>query len=78
VPHGKGTLQFKNDPKGYYEGYWKNGVRHGKGVREHEKGKLEATWVDGKVHFGTYEWQGHKYEGNFKDRFFNGEGTLYN
>ena len=32
-----------------YEGYWKDGKQHGKGVLiDKDKNRLEAEWIDGK------------------------------
>ena len=43
VPHGFGTLSYKNDV--FYSGYWRFGYEHGRGV---------ITWATGEEYSGCF------------------------
>ena len=60
-----------------YEGYWKNGLRNGKGTYSYANGsKYVGNTVDNKRNgYGVFTWaNGDKYEGNWKDGMKDGEG----
>ena len=71
---------------GTYQGSWKEGKFHGKGVATFgkktrwAKERYEGSFKDGKRHGkGTYIYKdGSKYVGEFSDGKWNGEGTLTN
>jgi len=50
---------------GIYEGEWKNGLKHGKGIEKRAGGIYEGEWKDDKEHGkGTYKYSGGRvYEG---------------
>lgn len=58
---------------GSYEGYWKNGFKHGKGVFKYKDGKnvhYQGEWQCGEPHGEgkVYNMRGElKYQGHFKD-----------
>lgn len=77
-----GELNMRNERHGYgvynviyggtYDGYWKNGFKHGKGTFFYRGGVIhyEGDWQCGEPHgFGkVYNTQGEKkFEGKFKD-----------
>ncbi|MCL2064792.1 MAG: hypothetical protein FWG98_10555 [Candidatus Cloacimonetes bacterium] len=84
--HGYGV--YENQTAGFrYEGFYENGVYHGKGkMTFNKKGVnteagdwLECDFVrsEGKGH-GVYHFaDGRRYEGNFKNTEMNGKGKLY-
>ena len=78
VRDGIGRLEWSNGD--YYEGDFKNGLRHGKGIMVEQNGarKYEGTWVlsqkegKGKEIFAN----GDRYIGEYSRDRFNGEGEL--
>lgn len=47
--HGEGT-QFFNFKRGYHQGQWKKGLKHGKGVLVQFSGRrISGTWVDNEL-----------------------------
>ena len=77
-----GDLNERNERHGYgvylviyggsYEGYWKNGFKHGKGVFKYKDGNIhyEGDWQCGEPHGQgkCYNMRGElKYEGRFKN-----------
>lgn len=47
--HGEGT-QFFNFKRGYHQGQWKKGLKHGKGVMVQFSGRrISGTWVDNEL-----------------------------
>lgn len=80
---GRGTViygdntRYEGDLRGDETG--KKKVREGQGKYWFSKGKyMEGTWVNDQIVRGIFvsEDEGKHYEGGFKDRKFNGEGTL--
>lgn len=68
---------YKNGNK--YEGEFKNGMRHGKGVMHYYYGnKYYGEWkLDKKEGKGIYYWKdGRRYSGDFADDKINGKGTF--
>ncbi|MBP6686878.1 MAG: caspase family protein [Lacibacter sp.] len=74
---GEGKYIFQ---KGYYEGSFKDGYRHGEGTYyldngEYYKGSFSNNKYNGK---GIYYFANHdKYEGEWKEQQFYGKGILY-
>ncbi len=67
--------------KGFYEGDWKNNLRHGQGIYFWQNGdKYEGEFADGKRNGkGTYFFEGgEKYIGEWKDNLRHGYGKMYN
>lgn len=78
--NGFGRLTYPCEQHSYYEGYWKNGIQHGRGSYKHQQGwKCDGTWTNGilngkcNVDFtdGTY------YEGESIDNRLTGNGKLF-
>ena len=68
-----------------YEGYFKNGLRHGEGLMEYTKqrgtvadGKYQGEWVEGKYNGrGKEKYKnGNIYEGQFKNDKRHGKGRM--
>ena len=81
VPHGKGKVTFPfNSSKISYEGDWKEGKIHGKGVYLwKDKSRFEGEYVDGqKEGDGIFTYaSGKKYVGQWKGGVQEGLGILY-
>jgi len=45
---GKGTMIYKLESEGTYDGEWKNGKKHGKGVLTINDKTIKGEWVEGK------------------------------
>ena len=77
----EGNHEFIYDDGSYYIGFWKNGLRNGKGKLFDKNGKLiyEGDWVNDKREgFGKCGSDpGHYYIGQLKNNCFNGKGKLY-
>ncbi len=67
----------KNFDHGYYEGFWKNGKRHGYGLFDWTtSGKYIGFWVNGKLHgYGCYLGTEKNMIGEYRDGSMNGVGT---
>lgn len=83
LPNGKGRFDTKNEEgvKWYYDGEWVDGKMEGQGTQcwEELDLKQEGTYKDNHIIKGKdYEDNFLKYEGEFKDDLYNGQGTLYN
>ncbi len=49
--HGKGILYFDEKCSTYYDGEWKNGMKHGTGVHKYQSGNMyQGEWVDNVRH----------------------------
>lgn len=67
-------------PGEWYEGYWEDYERHGKGVYHWADGRqYEGEWSRDKKHGkGSYTWvDGDRYEGDYHDDKMHGQGTYY-
>jgi uncharacterized membrane protein len=81
--NGYGTYKWVTDSK-KYTGYWKNGVRQGKGSCEYGKYnttfagcKYDGDWNNNEWTNGTLTWaNGASYTGTFSNAKRNGNGTL--
>ena len=72
-----GTSNLDRETK--YEGEWKNGAMHGKGiVTSADGGKYEGEWKNGNYDgYGIFTADGGiRYEGQFKNGKFHGEGKI--
>ena len=45
---GKGTMIYKLESEGTYDGEWKNGKKHGKGVLTINDKIIKGEWEEGK------------------------------
>ena len=66
------------DNKGDYEGEYKDGLRHGKGICKYPSGNVyDGEWENDKENgYGVYTWpNGDKYDGHFRNGLRNGRGT---
>lgn len=77
--NGYGTaIKYKNgEYESTYEGYYKNGIREGKGKFTHADGSVkQGTFVNGQlIGFGTMDSEnGETYEGNFINYRIHGKG----
>lgn len=75
-------LQYKviEDANFKYEGYVKDGKKHGQGTLSYKSGdKYVGQWQNDQKHGqGTYIYaDGEKYEGQWKDGHMHGQGTYY-
>lgn len=74
----QGRGMYKDLDSGYhYEGEWKNGLKHGKGVEKTKEGRYEGEWKDNMRHGqGTEVLScGTIYEGRWKENKKHGVGT---
>ena len=72
-------ITFHNKDGSTYQGAWKNGLPHGKGVLIDTEGAVfEGTFVDGKPTDGTLELEdGNVYQGSLNDLgMLHGTGTI--
>jgi hypothetical protein len=69
---------YKNFSYGYYEGFWKNGKRHGYGLFDwEESGKYIGFWLNDKMTgYGTYLGDSMDMVGEFEDGFIQGLGYI--
>ena len=77
MPHGTGKLEFDNGD--VYDGEWKDGNRHRKGIYRFADGELySGELVDGNPHGrGDYKWaDGRVYEGEFANGQQHGLGKM--
>lgn len=74
---GKGKLTFVSG--NVYEGDFKDGLKHGKGVFIGKGKKYEGEYVEGKKHgYGEYtDTDGSIYKGNYSKNNKSGKGMLY-
>ena len=78
---GKGTYYYENGNR--YEGEWKKGLKHGKGIlyydHETQKKKYDGYFIKGKFEGkGNYYWNdGSYYKGNFVNGLKHGYGAYY-
>mmetsp|Transcript_19379 Transcript_19379/g.33030 ORF Transcript_19379/g.33030 Transcript_19379/m.33030 type:complete len:268 (+) Transcript_19379:48-851(+) len=74
-PHGRGRWTYSN---GFYEGEWKNGLRHGEGMYKWTDGSsYSGQWKDDKKHgVGVKKWpDGSSYDGEWRENKKHGKGT---
>ena len=74
---GQGIIRYKSGR--IYEGYWKNGLRHGEGSEIFSnKNRFEGTYLNGKPEGnGVYYWKtGEIYEGSWKNGLKHGNGIF--
>ena len=79
-PDGYGEYYWSNGCQ--YKGFFKNGLRHGKGIWKKASGpsdKYDGEWVnDKKFGYGVYNWaSGNYYEGNYFDDLRHGYGEMF-
>ena len=81
VPNNQGRLEFTNEGIEYiYIGEFAHGVKQGKGNLSSKDNKFnyEGDWINDKFEgFGALFNQDEKYNGNFKEGKYDGEGNLY-
>lgn len=72
------ACNFNIHNKTYYNGYWLNGNKEGKGKLYQKNGLLiyDGNWKNNRFNgYGIlYYPNGNRYEGNFKDDIINGKG----
>lgn len=79
-PNGFGEYHWKNESS--YKGFFKNGLRHGKGVWRKNFGKTDiydGDWInDKKSGVGVYTWvSGNCYKGAYFDDLRHGYGEMF-
>jgi hypothetical protein len=79
-PDGYGEYYWANGCQ--YKGFFKNGLRHGKGVWKKGPGKSDSydgEWInDKKCGYGIYRWiSGNYYQGYYFDDMRHGLGEMY-
>lgn len=81
VRHGLGSMYYVSGR--YYEGYWANGLREGKGFEKFEISNSSSQWniYEGDYHAGKahgkgiYRWHnGEVYTGDWKEGLRDGKG----
>ena len=86
LPHGNGKAEYffsnNNPDNGIYEGYFRNGLRHGKGKMVFENGDwYEGNYVDGRAEgFGEFFANGkkEKYIGQWINDVLHGKVSVFN
>lgn len=76
-----GTGTYLHEAGERYDGEWKNGLRHGKGIQYYPNGQLkyDGEFNEGRREGkGTYYFKnGDRYSGGFKENKMNGKGTYH-
>ena len=76
--NGLGIGIFLSIDGSTYEGYWRDGEKHGHGIHTHKNGSVyDGEWQDNKKHgHGIYTYYGSRYDGEWLDDKQHGKGRV--